>query len=116
MIKINDNNYDKLYIRFGDIPKKEESGSYKSGELVDKESGVSVWDARKANGIYHPILPKDPNKDAISDYFKLLLGDRPVYVLKGVELLDKGTDGEPLLKDIEIVEEYGESFYKNKYS
>lgn len=106
----------KYYIRFGDIPKHERSTEYDDGEAIDKELGVSVWDCALANGIYHPILPQNPNEDAIADFYKLLWSDRPVYLLTGTELNNKGTDGEPLLKGTEIVEEYGDGFYKELYT
>ena len=97
----------KQYIRFGDIPKDKISKSYRSSIVVDNELGVSVWDCAFVNNVPFPLLPDNASETAMADYFYMLLGNKPVYLVEGTELPTKGTAGEPLLgKDIKIVHEY----------
>lgn len=113
MIVINEStNNRKLYVRFGDIPSDEHSNVYRNSEIVDEERGVSVWDAMEANGKIYPKLPDNPSEEAIHDYFMLLFSNRPVYVLTGTELSTRGTDDEPLLRDVSIVEEINYDYFK----
>ena len=115
MIIINESHSDdKVYVRFGDIPKNEKSNIYSSDEKVDEELGVSVWDSCTANDDYFPKLPDNPSEEAITDFFKLLYSDRPVYLVSGVELNHTGTDDEPLLKNIKIIKELNYDYLKGE--
>ncbi len=47
------------------------------------------------------------SESAFADYFYCLLGKKPVYLVTGTELKEKGSANEPLLsKDITIIKEY----------
>lgn len=84
----------KTYIRYGLIP---ESGkSYNFRENIS-EIGVSCFEAYK--------LGKDYIIDVAGGYFTFLgyAGSKTAYEITGEELLEKGSDGEPLLKDATII-------------
>ena len=89
----------QVYIRFGDIPKNNQSSVHYSDQKIRDEGGLSVWDCVVADGIYYPILPKDANEDAVADYFTLLFSDKPVYLVTGNQLRLEGADREPLITD-----------------
>lgn len=96
----------KLYIRFGEIPKDERSAIHFSDEIVGYECGVSVWDCIEADGRYYPILPKEPNENAISDYFHHLLhSNKKVYLVTGDRIRLEGHDREPLLRNVIILKD-----------
>jgi len=100
----------KCYIRFGNIPDNEISKVYRGDATIKEEAGVSVWDCTFADDVPYPMLPPNPSKDAVSDYFYHIFGDRPVYLVTGDELIEKGSDGEPLLKDVTIIREYTKDY------
>lgn len=103
-----------LYIRFGEIPKDGKSKVYRSGEIVREEAGISVWRAIEESGCYYPLLPKDPNENAIADYFNLLLhSDKKVFLVTGTELFIEGADREPLLMDCNVLKEITH-YYRNE--
>ena len=113
MIKVLETIDDKKYIRFGNIPKDFKSKVHRGDATYDIHDGVSVWNSVMANDCYFPILPNNPNEDAVADYFQLLWSDKPVYLVTGTEADVVGTDGEPLLlDDIKIIEELDYSQYK----
>lgn len=96
----------ELYIRFGDIPEDFQSKVYRNDTIIRNEGGVSVWNCIESNDMYFPILPKNPNENAVMDYFKLLFSDKPVYLVTGTPMFLTGADGEPLLMDdIKIIKE-----------
>lgn len=96
-----------LYIRFGDIPKDENSIVHFGDAIIRKEGGVSVFRAVEANGMYYPMLPDDVNEAGIADYFDFLLRrqDRPVYLVTGDEIRLEGADREPLLQNVIIIKD-----------
>ncbi len=98
------------YIRFGDIPKDGHSKVYRSDVVIGEEQGVSVWNCIFANGVPFPLLPEDATESCAADYFYMLLGNRPVYLVTGTELEKRGSAGEPLLKDIEVLKEYTDNY------
>lgn len=100
----------KCYIRFGHIPNDEKSKTYRGDAIIGEESGVSVWECVFANGIPFPILPQNASESAIADYFDFLFGNRPVYLVTGTELSERGSAREPLLKDVQIIKEYTEDY------
>ena len=55
--------------------------------------------------MYFPILPQNPSESVYADYFYFLFSDKRVFVVTGDELAEKGSSGEPLLKNVEILEE-----------
>ena len=66
----------KLYYRFGDIPEDGYSSIWRIDELIGKEKGVSVYEA----------------------YY---YGSR--YLVTGDLLDERGSDGEPLIKNVKII-------------
>ena len=93
----------KVYIRFGDIPKDFQSKVHKGDAIIRNEGGVSVWNCVQADDEYYPVLPDNPNPHAISDYFRMLFSDKPIYLVTGTEMFLTGADGEPLLMDDIII-------------
>jgi hypothetical protein len=87
---------DDVYIRFGDIPDGERSHDHTNDR---QEAGVSVYAATvEASadhaGVYHPTGQKLQQV--------LLLAHRDTYLVTGEEV-GRGEDGEPLLRDVEVV-------------
>ena len=105
----------KLYIRFGDIPKDFQSKVHRNDSIVRNEGGVSVWNAIESDGYYYPILPENPNDNAIIDYFRMLFSNKPAYLVTGSELYIEGADREPLLSDdIKIIKKLSYNFLGRK--
>ena len=53
------------------------------------------------------MLPDNASESAMADYFYSLLGNKPVYLVTGTELKERGSANEPLLgKDIKIIKDY----------
>ena len=101
-----------LYIRFGEIPPDGKSKVYKGDEIVREEAGVSVWKAVESCGQYYPILPEEPNKNTISDYFDMLLNsNEKIYLVTGTEMVIEGADREPLLMDVKVIKEI--TYFRN---
>lgn len=101
----------KQYIRFGDIPEDFHSKAHKSDEIIRNEKGVSVWDCVFVNDVPFPLLPDNPSKNTLADYFYMLLGNRRVFLVTGTELSEKGSANEPLLdSDIIIIKEVTEDY------
>ena len=88
-----------VYIRFGDIPKDFQSKVHRGDAIIRSEGGVSVWECVESDGMYYPILPEHPNKNAVSDYFSQLFSNKPVYLVTGSRMYINGADNEPLLMD-----------------
>ncbi len=104
------NESSKYYIRFGEIPKDEKSKIYKSDAIIGEEKGVSVWDSVIANDVYYPIMPQKPSEVCVHDYMMYIWGNKRVFLVTGTELEEKGSAGEPLLKDIQIIEELTDTY------
>ena len=95
-----------IFYRFGEIPKNEKSGIWKGEEKVGKEFGVSVYEAHKnINGTYSPVIPFPTNENAFNDFIhhiEYFTGNK--YLVTGDLLEETGTDGEPLIKNVKILE------------
>lgn len=101
----------KCYLRFGHLPKDNISKKHRGDEIVKEEKGLSVWDCKMVNDVPFPILPSNPTELCMADYFYMLLGNRPTYLVTGVELEEKGSAGEPLLVgNISIIKEYTDDY------
>jgi len=106
------------YIRFGEIPKDEMSGIWHHGVFAGKELGVSVYSCVEINNKYHIIIPLPCSEDTISTLHSFLTdADRNVYLVSG-DVVGYGSDNEPLLKNIHIIndiskETYGTRSYSN---
>lgn len=104
----------KKYIRFGEIPPGEKSQEYFRDAPVKYLAGVSVYDAKLQNGKYHIVLPNPCNECTIDTIHGLLLDtivskSRRAYLVTG-KLVGRGTDGEPLIRDINVIEDITEQF------
>ena len=101
----------KVYIRFGHIPLGLKSKAHKGDVVLKTEKGISVWNCVFVNGVPFPVLPNNPSESCMADYFYMLLGNKPVYLVTGTELSEKGSAEEPLLdSDITIIKEYTEDY------
>lgn len=88
------------YIRFGGIPDGERSRNHADGHA---EAGVSVYTARivgvppgsELPGVYTPAEARAPELAS-------LVASRDAYLVTGREV-GTGSDGEPVLRDVEVV-------------
>lgn len=98
---------EQLYIRFGEIPADERSKIYCGGyDVIGVEEGVSVYPAFKdINGNYAIGLTLPVTANALRTQQMLIEYDnRKCYLVKG-NYVGKGSDGEPLIRDVEIITE-----------
>jgi hypothetical protein len=101
----------KQYIRFGDFPEDKISKAHRGDAITKVEEGLSVWNCAFVNDVPFPLLPENASESAMADYFYMLLGDKPVYLVSGTELESVGSAGEPLLgTDAHIVRDYTEDY------
>ena len=100
----------RQYIRFGIIPPNEISKAHRGDAIIKEENGVSVWNCVVANDVFFPVLPDNPSEECIADYFYFLLGDKRVFLVTGDEQIEKGSVGEPLLKNVKIIKEYTDDY------
>ena len=95
-----------LYIRFGDIPTNGKSKVYNGEIEIGIEEGISVYPAfegKEGNIILGLNLPV--TKTSLHTQQHLLEYDnRPCYLVTG-DYVGKGTDGEPLIKNVRIIKE-----------
>ncbi len=101
----------KCYLRFGNIPIGFFSKNHRGDEIIKEEKGLSVWDCTFVNDVPFPILPENATEACMADYFYMLLGDRPVYLVTGNELNEKGSVGEPLLANsVTVIRDFTEEY------
>ncbi len=111
----------KKYIRIGEIPPTEESRIYNGDVIVGIEKGVSVYEAIEYDGKWRIIMPL-PFKEGQGNTYETLIQEvtqcrykisnpRKVYLVSGDEV-GIGSDNEPLLKNIKILEDITEQFMK----
>jgi hypothetical protein len=79
-----------VYLRYGEAPA---SGYSANGATGGTEAGVSAYPAWKLGSRYVMDLGD-------CGFSAMWLSDRPVYVVTGTLLEDKGSDGEPLLSGV----------------
>lgn len=87
-----------LYIRWGALPKGGKSRNHATGQL---ERGVSVYAAR-----YNPLLDVYEYADTalVGAAITYLIAGVKAYLVTGKEI-GTGSDGEPLLREVEILAE-----------
>jgi hypothetical protein len=92
-----------IYIRFGFIPRNEESKIHCGDVFIGHEIGVSVYEAVQRGEKIHIILPQCSYSACVS-----LSGclERKARIVTG-DVVGVGSDSEPLLKNIDIVQELG---------
>jgi len=95
------------YLRFGDIPENGKSKIWRGEECVGEEEGVSVYEIRLDKDKHISIcLPFPFHRDTLDTLCVLTKYDnRPCYTVTG-EYVGKGTDGEPLISNVQIEEEF----------
>ena len=102
------------YIRIGEIPEKERSGIYRSGEKIGEEEGVSVYNAVvDMNGDkqhWNIVLPYPLTEVVINDLqiFHTMLNcdvyeTPPIYLVEG-DVVGCGSSNEPLLRNVKIIQ------------
>lgn len=96
-----------LYIRFGEIPANEKSAIWKGEECVGYENGVSVYEAHiDVEGNFIPVIPCPLLPTTLDDYvyhLKYFRGRK--YLVTGDLLGNIGSNGEPLIENVEILKE-----------
>lgn len=94
----------QYYIRFGDIPINERSCEWNGDEIVSVLDGVSVYpaiidgDGRVSIGITLPVT-----RTTLDTLTHLLAYDNRDCLLVEGDYVGRGTDNEPLIKNIHIV-------------
>lgn len=92
-----------LYIRFGEIPDNEKSKIYCGEEEIGEEDGVSVYPAFEVNGDIVLGLTLPITKSTLYTQQHLLeYENRPCYLVKG-DCVGKDADGQPLIRNIQII-------------
>lgn len=108
----------KLYIRFGEIPVNERSGIYAIDQgRIGEEAGVSCYECIKdENGHYRVVMPPNLTRStgvsmqwAFDDWRKKRCN---TYIITGV-MVGKGSDNEPLLRNVNVIEKLNYEDYKN---
>ena len=103
----------KKYIRIGELPEDGKSKIWRSGEQIGEENGISCYECMFSNERWNIILPSPINEAKILSLYGLLsqLGllykvtdPQKAYLVEG-ELIGHGTDNEPLLKNVKILED-----------
>lgn len=110
-----------FYLRFGKVPEDESSRVYWGDTgVIGKEDGVSAWYAVKINDRYHMVAPNPTTSSSYSDFCHSAFpretgecGNEPIYILRG-KCVGYGMASEPLLKDIEIIEELPSDYFLEK--
>lgn len=108
----------KKYIRFGEIPENEKSGIYAIDEgKIGEEIGVSCYECiQDENGYFHAIMPAKITFDTGVSYQWAfdgwMSGKYNTYIITGDEI-GYGSDNEPLLRNIQILEKLDREKYKD---
>ena len=93
------------YIRLGNIPSDEKSKIYRNEEEIGIEEGVSVYPAFESNGDIVIGLSLPITQTTLYTQQHLLeYESRPCYLVTG-DCVGKGSDGEPLIKNVRIIKE-----------
>ena len=99
------------YIRFGKIPEREQSEIYQHNKRIGFEKGISVYDACYLRNKWNIVLPSKLSTDTLDTYKKFRFYSKSkVYLVTGEEV-GIGNDNEPLLKNVEIIEDITDMFY-----
>ena len=99
----------KKYIRFKPIPPSGKSSIYFHGNKIGEEIGVSVFDAVNIDGTYHIVIPMPITLDDI--YSLINYSNEGIFLVEG-EQIGTGSDNEPLIKDVVVLSEITDMFYK----
>ncbi|MBR5298527.1 MAG: hypothetical protein IKU29_11780 [Parabacteroides sp.] len=106
------------YIRFGDIPLNESSKSYSI--KGSEENGVSCYECFQIDSSYRIILPPMSDRwvkaaGLLSVFLqKFLAGKINCYLING-DFVGRGSDNEPLLKNITIIKRLDIDNFKSNF-
>jgi hypothetical protein len=93
------------FVRIGDIPENETSGIYRGENKVGEEVGVSVYRAIRSDGKWNIVFPSPLRESRIYTLLQLksqLEGEHAKAYLCGGDVVGFGSEGEPLIKNVEI--------------
>ena len=99
------------YIRFGGIPEGEKSFAWNiEGEVIREEPGVSVYHAVRIDGQWHIVFPMPITTMSLNTILAFLQYKKcRVFLVTGDEV-GKGSDNEPCIRNVKIVEELTDKF------
>lgn len=105
---------ERYFLRFGRWRDNEQSAIHKNGEfIVGYEKGVSCFDATLLeDGKWHLILPNPCKINTIDDIHGFMLeayDNKQIYLVQG-DIVGFGSDGEPLLKNLKLVDNVSNQF------
>lgn len=94
-----------LYIRFGDIPENEKSCVWNNDDKIGEEEGVSVYPAIiDADGTISIGLSLPITETTLYTFQGFLqYQDRECWLVAG-DLVGRGTDNEPLIKNVRKIQ------------
>ena len=102
----------KKYSRVKPSPPSGKSSIYFHGSKIGEEIGISVFDAVNIDGTYHIVIPMPITKDTLDDIYALInYSNEGIFLVEG-EQIGTGSDNEPLIKDIVVLSEITDMFYK----
>ena len=92
------------YIRFGNIPEGERSTVWRVETEIGTERGVSVYNCLMVGDeVIGVVLPIPITEQSLNTFQSLVqYDDRPCYLVEG-DCVGRGSDGEPLLRNVNIV-------------
>ena len=102
------------YIRFGYIPKSERSNICKdmncSDSIIGQEQGVSCYECLKVDEKFRIIYPPfnslwDKSALNLNILIKRFIDNETKCFLINGNVVGRGTDNEPLLRDIQVIKE-----------
>lgn len=107
-------NNEVWYLRFGEIPKDEQSSIHYRSYYCGKEKGVSVYHCTFINHKPHIILPMPCSEGAVDTLtgFLFYSSKKPIYLVTGDEI-GTGHDGEPLIQNIKIIKDITSEFWND---
>lgn len=105
-----------LYLRFGEIPQDEYSTIHYRDMYCGKEKGVSVYKCVILQGEINIVLPTKCSQGTLDSLtgFLFYSKNKPVYLVTG-DMCGTGHDGEPLIRNVNILKDVTEKFWKDIY-
>lgn len=95
------------YIRFGEIPKNEQSKSYGPEKI---EQGVSCYECLKIKDKYRILYPPINERwDKVAGILSVMIqrfmrGQTKCYLING-DVVGRGADNEPVIRNIQVIKE-----------
>lgn len=96
----------RYYIRFGLWPKSERSQNFLIRDRVVLEKGVSAYHVDYDLDEDRWAIDPSVNPDTIAGTMQsLIYSNRPIFLVKGDEIEEEGSDGEPLLHNVVMIKQ-----------